>query len=163
MLLYLLLHPLESYARLAAMLGISKSSGHNAIERLVRSGLVHRTGRGEVAVAVGPATEFILFGAAYAFPPDLISKARGVPTGLSAPVLRSQQLADPSPMVWPSRLGEVVGLGIKPLVPGAPDIALRNPRLYHLLALVDALRVADAREREIIRVELRALLGMARA
>jgi hypothetical protein len=36
-------------------------------------------------------------------------------------------------------------------VPAAPDISFRDPSLYRLLALVDALRMGDAREREIAR------------
>ena len=36
-------------------------------------------------------------------------------------------------------------------MPAAPDISFRDPDLYRLLALVDALRAGDAREREIAR------------
>ena len=39
------------------------------------------------------------------------------------------------------------GLGIEPLYPTAPGAALRNEKLYELLALVDALRAGRARER----------------
>lgn len=162
-LLYLVLHPLESYAHLAAMLGISKSTAHAAIARLIRSGLVHRVGRDGAEAAIGPALEFLQFGAAYAFAPDTVPKARGVPTGFHALAdSPAGQQIDAVPAVWPSQLGEAIGMGVTPLVPAAPDIKLRDPRLYHLLALVDALRLGDAREREAARAGIREAVARAR-
>lgn len=150
-LLHLALHPGAPYAQIAAVLGVSKSTAHAAIARLFRSGLAHVVGRDGVGAAAGPLREFLQFGAAYAFPAVTVPKARGVPTGFSVPALQHDTLMDAAPMVWPSRLGTVVGMGVQPLVPAGPDIALRDPALYHLLALVDALRLGDAREREIAR------------
>ncbi|MGH7653669.1 MAG: hypothetical protein ACREN6_03310 [Gemmatimonadaceae bacterium] len=43
-------------------------------------------------------------------------------------------------------------------MPGAANISFRDPRLYEALALIDALRVGDAREREIARDRLSSLL-----
>jgi hypothetical protein len=87
----------------------------------------------------------------YAFPAETVPRARGFPTGFSAPPLRSEGPDDALAMVWPSRLGSSVGIGVHPLGPAAPEISFRDPRLYRLLALVDALRLGDAREREIAR------------
>lgn len=124
---------------------------HASVARLVRSGLASKIGRGGVRAAPGPAREFIQFGVPYAFPADVVPKARGIPTGFSAPPLRHHLPADGHPLVWASQLGASVGVGVGPLVPAAPDISFRDPDLYRLLALVDALRVGDAREREIAR------------
>lgn len=162
-LLYLVLQPLKSYGHLAAMLGISKGSAHAAVARLIRSGLVHRVGRDGAEAATGPALEFLQFGAAYAFAPDTVPRARGVPTGFLA--LADSPLGEPLdvvPAVWPSQLGETMGMGVTPLVRAAPDIRLRDPRLYHLLALVDALRLGDARERELARAGIREAVARAR-
>jgi hypothetical protein len=41
------------------------------------------------------------------------------------------------------------GQSIIPLFPGAPLLAVDNPALYDLLALIDALRVGTARVRTI--------------
>jgi hypothetical protein len=51
-------------------------------------------------------------------------------------------------VVWPSAKGKVVGAAIAPLAPSVPDAALASPPLYELLALVDALRIGAARDRE---------------
>lgn len=157
--LYLFLHPHESFARMGAMLGISKSTAHDAVMRLERAGLVHVLVRGGAELAVGPALEFLQFGVPYVFVPDILPKARGVRTGLAAVgEWLESDAPDSLPTVWPSKLGESTGMGIKPLVAGAPDIALRDPRLYWLLALVDALRTGDVREREYARRAIRRAL-----
>lgn len=148
-LLYLLTAPRASYAQIGAMLGVSKSTAHQAVERLRRAGLLHVPERGVFEVARGPAREFLLFGVRYAALVDTVPRARGISTGLLAVAERGPAAtAAPLVAVWPSPLGETVGLGVKPLVPGAPDTALRHPRFYRLLALVDALRLGDVRERE---------------
>ena len=150
-LLHLHLHPGDSYGAMAEALGAGKSSVHASVGRLVRSGLASEVGRLGVRAALGPAREFLQFGVPYAFPADTVPKARGIPTGFSAPALRRDGPAADVLLVWPSRLGDSVGVGVHPLVPAAPDISFRDPSLYRLLALVDALRMGDAREREIAR------------
>lgn len=140
---------------------MSKSTAHASVSRLLTSRLAQEVKNGGIVAAAGPTREFLQFGAAYAFPPVTVPKARGVPTGFSVPSVQRATNMSAQPIVWPSRLGTVEGVGLQPLVPAAPDIALRDPALYHLLALVDALRVGDAREREVARREmLRALSNL---
>ncbi len=154
-LLYLVIHQRESFAHMGALLGISTSTAHDAVSRLERAGLVHRVSCA-FSVARGPALEFLYYGVPYVFTPDIIPRARGVLTGLAAPGASTEPDAPESkPLVWPSKLGNISGMGIKPLVRGAPDSALREPRLYRMLALVDALRTGDAREREFARRAMR--------
>lgn len=153
--LYLRMHPGQSYAHMATLLGVSTSTAHQSVRRLEHAGLAHRLADGHVAVANGPALEFLQSGARYAFAPTLVAKARGVPTGLSAFVgdVRDD-LPDAEPMVWPSKLGQAIGIGVEPLTPGAADLATRDPDLYRALAAVDAHRTGDARGREFARAEL---------
>lgn len=160
-LLSLVVRPFESYARSAALLSIGKSAAHAAVRDLEKSGLVDRVSRDGVAIARGPVLEFLQFGAAYAYPAEMSARARGVPTGFSAPGLRDMEFIDHLPTVWPSHLGDLVGRGIKPLVPAAAEVALRDAGLYRALALFDALRLADARERSFVREEMRALIESA--
>ena len=150
-LLHLHLNPGASYGAMAEGLGLSKSSAHASVSRLVRSGLAAAVGRSGVRSAPGPMLEFLQFGVPYAFPAETVPKARGIPTGFSEPSLRALGPVGYIPRVWPSRLGSAVGVGVHPLVPAAPDISFRDPHLYRLLALVDALRTGDAREREVAR------------
>lgn len=43
------------------------------------------------------------------------------------------------------------GAGLAPLYPSVPEAALRNEKLYALLALFDAIRSGQARERNAAR------------
>jgi hypothetical protein len=74
----------------------------------------------------------------------------GVPTAHAAPPLNAQIVpsADPAP-VWPSIEGSVRGIALIPIYPSAPAAALRSPALYENLALFDALRAGNARERAL--------------
>jgi len=43
----------------------------------------------------------------------------------------------------------MVAEGVEPLIPAAASFAEHAPRLYDLLALVDAIRLGTARDREV--------------
>jgi len=101
--------------------------------------------------------EFLIHGVRYAFPVHRGGLVRGIPTAHAAPPLK-QQIAesfDPPP-VWPDGSGSARGLEFSPLYRNVPAAARRDPRLYELLALVDAIRDGRAREREIAIRELTA-------
>jgi hypothetical protein len=53
----------------------------------------------------------------------------------------------------------VRGIAFSPLYKNAPQAALRDPKLYELLALVDAIREGRSREREIAIRELTARIN----
>jgi hypothetical protein len=63
------------------------------------------------------------------------------------------------PPVWPDANGEYRGLEFAPLYRSAPQAAKRDPVLYELLALVDAVRGGRARERQIAGDELKKRLA----
>jgi hypothetical protein len=140
---------------MAERLGISKSTAHDSVARLITSRLAHPSTHAMAIVADGPALDFLTFGAPYAFAPNTVPQARGIVTGLRA----IADAATPSAalaLVWPSHLGDARGIGVTPLVPAAPDLPHRDPPLYRMLALVDALRLGDARERALARERLHA-------
>jgi hypothetical protein len=62
------------------------------------------------------------------------------------------------PPVWPDPDGEVRGGSFEPLHKAVPHAARKDPRLYELLALVDALRDGRARERQLAEKALSTLL-----
>jgi hypothetical protein len=97
--------------------------------------------------------EFLKYGIRYAFPQQPGPVVAGVPTAHSAAPLSGQILSE-EPYVWPSAFGKVRGHGIAPLYPKAVDAALRDPELYEVLALIDALRIGRARERNLAAEEL---------
>jgi hypothetical protein len=75
---------------------------------------------------------------------------RGVPTAHAAAPL-NQQIApgDDPPPVWPHPEGPTRGVALLPLYRTVPAAALRDPALYEVLALIDALRAGRARERKL--------------
>lgn len=74
--------------------------------------------------------------------------AVGFPTAHSAPVFETL-VESSATFVWPHEDGTARGQSLEPLFPGAPALAVRNPALYELLAIVDALRVGPVRVRRV--------------
>ena len=98
--------------------------------------------------------EFVVHGVKYAFPPERGQVTRGIPTAHAAPPLKELFVEDPQPPVWPHPDGSIRGEGLEPIYRSAPGAALKNPNLYELLALVDAIRAGRAKERELAKKEL---------
>lgn len=100
--------------------------------------------------------EFLLHGIRYVFPAEKGALTRGVPTGYAASPLKEFIATDGEPIpVWPHAEGPVRGYSFSPLHKNVPQAALRDARLYELLALVDALRDGRARERDLAGRELK--------
>jgi hypothetical protein len=142
--LQLALTPGRPFRALAEAVGLSQGEVHNAVRRLAGARLVRPDTR---AVHPGALLEFLTGGVPYAFPAALGAEARGVPTAHAAPPL-SAEFPDAAPVVWPAVEGTHRGAAVEPLHPAAPATERHNPPLYELLALVDALRVGRARERQ---------------
>jgi hypothetical protein len=66
--------------------------------------------------------------------------------------------AEATPPVWPDARGTVKGQRIEPLFKSVCAAVAQDPRLYALLALVDAIRIGQARERGIAGKRLMAML-----
>ncbi len=107
--------------------------------------------------------EFALHGAKYAFAPERLPAGPGVPTSHSAPAFAGVFAPGHEPLVWPDAHGTVRGEGLLPLHPCVPGAALRDPALYELLALFDALRAGRARERGMASTRLQKLIDPASA
>jgi hypothetical protein len=93
-----------------------------------------------------------LFGHALPFvaPAWLGEQTRGVPTAWAVPPLSDAIGAGGDlPPVWPSSDGKVRGLAVEPLDAAAISLAESDPWMYEMLALVDAVRVGDARVRGV--------------
>lgn len=154
--LQLALSPEDGYAALAEAVGLSVSEAHAAVGRLTRASLFNRDRREIIPSAL---LAFVISGVPHAFPPMLGPETRGIPTAAAAAPLAST-FPNAEQHVWPSALGTVRGPSLTPLYPKAIYIAARQPALYELLTLVDALRVGRARERrfaaDLLRERLRA-------
>ena len=140
-----------TYADLADELGMSPSEVHAAVKRGIRAGLItpdRRANRRALA-------EFLVHGLKYAFVGERGSVTRGMPTAHAAPPLAEHFVSGDLPPVWPDPEGAVRGEAFSPLYPAAVVAARRDPSLYELLALVDAIRGGRARERKEAERQLR--------
>jgi hypothetical protein len=81
---------------------------------------------------------------------------RGIATSYAAAPLNGfiPRGGEPIP-VWPFAEGNERGIEFEPLYRTVPFAALRDPALYELLAIADALREGRARERKIAEEQLR--------
>lgn len=146
-----------SYRELAGSLEMSASEVNAATRRAAAAGLLTRTrARVEKPRPIRPALlEFVTGEAREAFPVTPGPETRGLPTGRSAPPLNALLSGAAGPeLVWPDDEGERQGLSIEPLYHSVPEVARGNPDLHEVLALVDALRVGERRERELAEREL---------
>lgn len=142
--------PAPTYATLATELGMTASEVHGAVERAVAAQLAHKDTSGKATVIFAALRLFIQHGARYCFPVTRGSLTRGMPTGYAAAPLKELIVpgTDPVP-VWPHKDGTVRGVALYPLYPSVPAAAGRNPALYELLVLFDAVRGGSARERAL--------------
>ena len=143
-------------AHISSDLALSPSQVHASLRRLERSRLVDgQTGR-PLLKAV---EEFLIHGVKYAFPVQRGETTRGMPTAYAAPPL-SDQIVDSGelPPVWPDPDGEVRGATLEPLHKSGPKASRKDPVVYELLALIDALRDGRVRERQSAEKELSARL-----
>jgi hypothetical protein len=140
-----------TYGRLAHAVALTRSEAHAAVARLKAARLVQA--RDNRLLPVRDAVrEFVLFGAPYAFPAVGGEPSRGLATAWAAPPLKGKIAAGATlPPVWPTPDGTSNGVALYPLYPTVPVAAAREPKLYEMLALVDALRAGRARERNLAR------------
>ena len=105
--------------------------------------------------------EFLISGLRYVFPAEAGRAARGFPTAQDAPPLAALMVRAPGemPFVCPHPDGNTRGLSIKPIFRSSPEAARRDARLSAWLALVDALRIGDARVRTLAAVEVGKLVA----
>jgi hypothetical protein len=131
---------------LADAVRIPRSGVHRSLGRLREAGLLDGS-----RMNVSRSEEFLVHAVKYMFPPAVSGEARGVPTAWSALPLSDAISSGPSelPIVWPHPLGQVRGLALAPLHPAVPGLALDDSEMWARLALVDGLRMGDARVRGV--------------
>lgn len=139
-----------TYADLSDELFMSASEIHATVARARLSRLMVSREDRTMEVVRTALREFLVHGARYAFPPILGPLVRGIPTAYAAPSLREQLSlsGDPVP-VWPYSKGTDRGMALQPLYPSVPRAAELDKQLYEVLAMLDAVRIGAAREREL--------------
>ncbi len=135
-----------TFEGLAADLSMSVSAVHRSLSRASEAGLYEPQRRRVIPPAL---YEFLVHAAKYLFPPVMAGEARGMPTAWGAPPLAARVSSEGGGMpVWPDARGDARGIAMTPIHPKAPLAARSDESLWELLALVDALRLGDARHRE---------------
>jgi DNA-binding transcriptional MocR family regulator len=140
---------------LAEELGISQSEVSQSVARSQYAGLLFGNGKQVMKSAL---LEFLQFGLAYVFPQKPGAVVRGIATAHAASPLKESIDSNES-YVWPYAKGNQRGQAIVPLYPSVPEAALKDPKLYEMLALTDALRAGKAREKVMAIEELKKRIG----
>jgi len=141
---------------IAEDLGLSQSEVSESVARSKYAGLLDPKGKKVMKLAL---MEFLQYGIRYVFPQKPGPVVRGIPTSHSASPLK-EEIQSTENYVWPYAKGTVRGHSIIPLYVSVPEAVFKDEILYELLALVDALRVGRAREKEIAVVELKKRLHL---
>lgn len=130
---------------LAGEIGLSSAGVHRSLRRLSEGGIYDLERR---RLNRSRAEEFLVHAVPYLFPARLGGPTRGVRTAWAAPPLAEllARVDEPAP-VWPHRAGKDRGVAVEPLHPAVPEIASRDAGLGEDLALIDAVRLGDARAR----------------
>ena len=141
-----------TFDSLARELGLSASALHRSLRRAEAANLYDARRR---KIKPAQLIEFLSHGLSYVFPAEWSGEARGRPTAWGAPPLSGQLASSSSPPVWPDAEGQARGIALKPLHPSVPDAARRDKGLWELLAIADAIRIGNARERNLAIRELK--------
>lgn len=138
---------------LAQHLNLSQSEVSEALHRCQLSGLVSPDKKGVIHASL---LEFLLYGLKYVFPVEPGPICNGIPTAHSMTPLNKKIVSKKKEQyVWPAVDGTLRGHSIRPLYKKIPDAARKDKKFHELLALVDAVRVGRARERNLAVSELR--------
>ena len=129
--------------------GISKSQVNLSLKRMTEVGLVKLDRKLAVPKTnIKALLEFIAYGIRYVFPAKEGEITRGIATSIAAPVLQRKFMTsgDFSP-VWPYAKGRSKNVSIARLHPNVFQAVRKDPRMYAYLALTDAIRLGNPRER----------------
>ena len=128
--------------------GISKSEVSGALRRCTEVGLLKASRHtGKPQVNTRDLHLFLVHGVRFVFPARPGPIVRGIPTAFAAPVLADRLMSAGDYIhVWEDAFGADLGQRVEPLFRTAPLAAKRDPDLYAMLALVDSIRLGQARE-----------------
>jgi hypothetical protein len=147
-----------TFEKVAAGLDLSPSAVHRSIDRAKQAGLYDARRKTVNRAAL---LEFLAHGARYVFPAVRQGEARGIPTAwAAAPMVDLLSSSRENVPVWPYALGKVRGIALEPLHSVVPEAANRDRQLGEVLALFDAIRIGNPRERSLAVEELAQRLGV---
>lgn len=145
---------------LEAETGISKTQISESLRRCIDIGLAKKDRQFGVPRANKKALfEFIISGIKYVFPAKLGEVTRGIGTSFAAPILQNDILSSGELIpVWPDARGTNKGQAVEPLFKSATLAIRKDPDMYAMLALIDSIRLGNARETNIAKDKLKSFL-----
>lgn len=139
--------PASIFPAVPEALGLSKAEVHNSAKRARSARLLPHDSWNPLRKNL---LEFLVHGVKYVFPARHGSESIGMPTAYAAPPLSTKITSGGTNLpVWPDPNGSIRGQALYPLYPSAPQAARRDPALYELLALIDAIRIGNVREQQL--------------
>ena len=150
LLMKLMVHPDLSQKQLAEELSISTAEISHGIKRLKVSQLILQSG----VINKEAATEFLVHGLKYIFPPEFGTLGAGVPTAYARPGFKYVRYNQNEIYVWPHPKGIQKGIVLKPIYPTLSDACLQDDKLYTLASLCEMIRIGRVREKNIGEKEL---------
>jgi len=133
---------------------VSKSAVDVSIQRLKAHALLREEGSGRQINRL--AARDLFEKAIQWIAPAVVGQfVLGLATAHAAPPLADKLRSDEDVVVMPVAEGPCRGRAVTPLHPAAPAAAGRDHKLHEILAIVDALRIGGARDREVAVAELR--------
>lgn len=136
------------YAALGEAMHLSRFEAHAAVQRLIAARLFYHF-EGQPRPIMQRLREFVIFGAPFVYPPVHGEMTVGFPTAHGRPPLDALLASNEPVPVWPHPEGGTRGMALLPLYEKLPKAAQDDEALYELLALFDALRSGQARERDL--------------
>ncbi len=137
------------YADLGQAMYMSRFEAHAAVQRLIAARLFYQS-EAMPRPIMQSLKQFIVYGAAFAYPAVRGEMTIGFPTAHGVSPLKELLVSSTEPVpVWPHPRGKFRGMALLPLYEKLPMAAMEDESLYELLALFDALRTGQAREREL--------------
>lgn len=136
---------------LAQSTGIGKSEVSMSLQRCYEAGLAKPERiSGVPRVNTKSLEEFLMYGIRYVFPVKPEQITRGIATAFASPAFRNElHSAGEIIPVWPDPKGNSRGQAVLPLYKSVPVAVRHDSTLYELLAIVDAIRIGQARERNL--------------
>jgi hypothetical protein len=135
-----------TYGSLGKSVEISASQAHASVDRLIKSKMIDKNLRLTIRKNL---LEFLNFGAKYMFPTEVGAVTKGIGTAHSAPVMKNRIVTSDQNLVWEHPKGKLKGAAVEPIYKTAPEIALKDSRLYAILAALDSIRLGKPREIEV--------------
>lgn len=147
---------------LAEATGISKTEANSSLNRSIGVGLAKYDRQSRLPKAnVKALYDFIVSGLRYVFPARPLAIERGVLTGFDAPGLEGLVASiNEEHFIWPDAEGNHRGQAISPLYKSSAYAAKQDEWLYQVMALVDVIRLGNAREVNVAKTELKKRLGL---